>query len=191
MSDIRDLEPKSVWDIFHGMTQVPRPSKKEEKIQAHMLKLAESHGLKTHHDAAGNIVVDVPAKPGCENAPITVIQGHLDMVCEKNRGTEHDFDNDAIKTLQSKDEETGRPIVKADGTTLGADNGMGVAMALAAAISKDVKHGPLELLLTADEEAGMTGAKALKPDSFKGRQLINLDAEEDDHIYIGLRRRLR
>ncbi len=185
MSDIRNLEPKTVWDIFHGMTQVPRPSKKEEKIQAHMLKLAESYGFKTHHDAAGNIVVDVPATPGCENAPITVIQGHLDMVCEKNRGTEHDFDNDAIKTQQSKDEETGRPIVKADGTTLGADNGMGVAMALAAAVSKDVKHGPLELLLTADEEAGMTGAKALKPDSFKGRQLINLDAEEDDHIYIG------
>ncbi|HPF41758.1 MAG TPA: aminoacyl-histidine dipeptidase [Phycisphaerae bacterium] len=184
-NDITHLEPKAVWEIFAGMTRVPRPSKKETLIQKHFCDFAEKHGLKYKHEPVGNIIIEVPATPGHENAPITVLQGHLDMVPEKNRDTQHDFEKDPIRTLIDKDTELGLDIVRADGTTLGADNGMGVAMALAAAISKDVVHGPLEILLTCDEEAGMTGAKALKPDSFKGRRLINLDAEEDDCVYIG------
>lgn len=184
-NDISQLEPKAVWGFFHGMTQVPRPSKKETRIQKHFCDLADKHGLKYKHEAVGNIIVEVPASPGHEKAPITVLQGHLDMVCEKNRGTEHDFDSDPIRTVIDTDAETGLKIVRADGTTLGADNGMGVAMAFAAATSPDVTHGPLELLLTCDEEAGMTGAKALAPTSFKGKRLINLDAEEDEFVYIG------
>lgn len=184
-SDITQLDPKAVWEIFAGMTQVPRPSKKEGPIQKHMCALAEKHGFKFKHEPVGNIIVSVPATPGHESAPITVIQGHLDMVPEKNRDTQHDFEKDPIRTVIDKDKELGLDIVRAEGTTLGADNGMGVAMAFAAATSKDVTHGPLELLLTCDEEAGMTGAKALVPTSFEGRRLINLDAEEDDFIYIG------
>lgn len=184
-NDITQLEPKAVWEIFAGLTQVPRPSKKEAAIQKHVCALAEKHGFEYKHEPVGNIIIKVPATPGHESAPITVIQGHLDMVPEKNRGTQHDFEKDPIRTVLDKDKELGLDIVRADGTTLGADNGMGVAMAFAAAISKDVVHGPLELLYTCDEEAGMTGAKALKPDSFEGRRLINLDAEEDDFVYIG------
>lgn len=184
-NDITQLEPKAVWEIFAGLTQVPRPSKKEQRIQKHICDLAEKHGFKYKHEPVGNIIISVPATPGHEKAPITVIQGHLDMVPEKNRDTKHDFEKDPIRTVIDKDKELGLDIVRADGTTLGADNGMGVSMAFAAATSKDVVHGPLELLYTCDEEAGMTGAKALKPDSFEGRRLINLDAEEDDYIYIG------
>lgn len=183
-ADLTQLEPKPVWQFFAGMTAVPRPSKNEAKIQAHMLGVAESLGFKAKRDAAGNIVIAVPASPGCEGAPITVLQGHLDMVCEKNAGVDQDFDNEPIRTVIAEDGE-GLQIVRADGTTLGADNGIGVCLALAAASDPDVVHGPLELLFTCDEEEGMTGAKALAPDSFDGRRLINLDSEEDDALYIG------
>lgn len=183
--EIAKLEPKAVWEFFAGMTQVPRPSKKETLIQKHFCDLAEKHGFEYTHEQVGNIIVKVPATPGHENAPITVIQGHLDMVPEKNRDTQHDFEKDPIRPVIDKDTALNLDIVRAEGTTLGADNGMGVAMAFAVATCKNVVHGPLELLLTCDEEAGMTGAKALKPDSFEGRRLINLDAEEDDFIYIG------
>lgn len=165
------------------MSSVPRPSKREEKIRAHFHALAAKHGLKSHQDETGNIVVDVPASPGCEQAPTVVIQGHLDMVCEKNHGTQHDFDEDPLRLVI--EDQGPNTFVTADGTTLGADNGIGVALGFAAAISKDVVHGPLELLLTTDEEQGMTGANALQPNSFKGRVLINLDSEEDDALYIG------
>lgn len=183
-SDLTQLEPNVVWKFFAGMTGVPRPSKNEDRIQAHILGVADSLGFKAKKDAAGNIVISVPASPGCENAPITVLQGHLDMVCEKNAGIEQDFDNDPIRTIITKDA-AGETIVRADGTTLGADNGIGVCLALAAASDPDVVHGPLELLFTSDEEEGMTGAKALAPSSFEGRRLINLDSEEDDALYIG------
>ncbi len=183
-TDLTQLEPKAVWTFFAGMNGVPRPSKNEDRIQAHILGVAESLGFKAKKDAAGNIVISVPASPGCENAPITVLQGHLDMVCEKNAGVEQDFDNDPIRTIVTKDA-AGETIVRADGTTLGADNGIGVCLALAAASDPDVVHGPLELLFTSDEEEGMTGAKALSPSSFEGRRLINLDSEEDDALYIG------
>ena len=183
-ADLTQLEPKPVWQFFAGLTGVPRPSKNEEKIQTHILGVAESLGFKAKRDAAGNIVIAVPASPGCEGAPITVLQGHLDMVCEKNAGVDQDFDNEPIRTVIAKDGE-GLQIVRADGTTLGADNGIGVSLALAAASDPEVVHGPLELLFTSDEEEGMTGAKALAPDSFEGRRLINLDSEEDDALYIG------
>lgn len=180
---ILQLSPAPVWSVFAGMSAVPRPSKREEKIRAHFHALARAHGLTARQDRVGNIVVEVPATPGYENAPTVVIQGHLDMVCEKNRGTQHDFDRDPIRLLI--DRHAGETFVKADGTTLGADNGIGVALGFAAATQSDVVHGPLELLLTTDEEQGMTGAKALQPDSFKGRILLNLDSEEDDALYIG------
>lgn len=141
--------------------------------------------MTVREDAVGNMVIEVPATPGCEGAPITVLQGHLDMVPEANSGTDHDFEKDPIRLIVDKDEATGKQIVRADGTTLGADNGIGLAMALAAATEKDVVHGPLELLCTIDEEMGMTGAKALAPDFFQGRRLVNLDSEEDNAIYIG------
>ncbi len=181
---IESLEPAPVWRLFAGMAAVPRPSKKEQRIRAHIRAVAEEHGFGVREDAAGNIVIDVPATPGCQQAPVTVLQGHLDMVCEKNSGTRHDFDNDPIRLIIDTDA-AGEQIVRADGTTLGADNGIGVAMAMAAAVSPDVTHGPLELLCTVDEEAGMTGAKALPADLLKGRRLLNLDSEEDDVIYIG------
>lgn len=184
-ASIETLEPKSVWSTFAGIAAVPRPSKQEERIRAYVRGLAEQYGFTVHEEKIGNLIIDVPATPGHETVPVTVLQAHLDMVCEKNRDTEHDFDRDPIKLILDKDAQSGRPIVHAQGTTLGADNGMGVAMALAAAASPDVVHGPLELLFTIDEEAGMSGAKALTPDSFKGRRLLNLDSEEDNCIYMG------
>ncbi len=182
---IESLQPPLVWQIFAGMAAVPRPSKHEERIRAHVKQFAESKGLKVREEQIGNLIIEVPATKGHDSAPITVLQGHLDMVCEKNSGTAHDFDKEGIKLLIDKEQKTGEPIVRADGTTLGADNGMGVALALAAALDPAVVHGPLEILLTIDEEAGMSGAKALTPQSFKGRRMINLDSEEDDAIYIG------
>jgi len=183
-SSIEQLEPKLVWQLFGGISAVPRPSKQEEKVGAHLRELATSHGFGVSEDAAGNLVIKVPASPGREGAPLIVLQAHVDMVCEKNSDVEHDFDNDGIELLLATDAD-GASIVRADGTTLGADNGMGVAMALAAAIDETVQHGPLEILLTTDEEAGMSGAKALTPASFAGRILLNLDSEEDDAVYIG------
>jgi len=183
-SVVEQLEPKTVWSLFAGIAAVPRPSKHEEKIRAHLRDLVTKQGLHFAEDAAGNLVIQVPASPGRENTPTTVLQAHVDMVCEKNSNVEHDFDTQGIEMTLDKDAQ-GDEIVRAKGTTLGADNGIGVAMALACAFDKDVVHGPLEILLTTDEEAGMTGAKALTPDSFTGRTLFNLDSEEDDAIYIG------
>jgi len=136
-------------------------------------------------DEVGNVFMSVPASAGCESAPITVLQAHMDMVCEKNAGTAHDFDSDPIRLVPDVDKSNGEPIVRADNTTLGADNGIGLAMAIAAAVSPDVTHGPIEIVVTMDEETGMTGAKALTPESFKGRRLLNLDSEEDYVLYIG------
>ena len=182
---ITALEPRAVWAFFEGIASVPRPSKKEERIRQHVCDIAKRHGFVAKTDDGGNVVIDVPATPGLENAPITVLQAHLDMVCEKNAGTKHDFDVDPIRLTVEQSTDGEGTIVRANGTTLGADNGMGVAMALAAACSPEVKHGPLELLFTVDEEAGMSGVKALTSSSFTGRQLLNLDSEEDDKLYIG------
>lgn len=179
-----ELEPQSVWRFFAGLAAVPRPSKREAAVQAHIRRVADGLGLPHRTDAVGNVAIDVPATPDCERAAPVVLQGHLDMVCEKNAGTPHDFERDPIRLIVDRDAR-GETIVRADGTTLGADNGIGVALALAVATDASVRHGPLEILCTCDEEAGMTGAKNLAPDFIRGRRMINLDSEEDDALYIG------
>ncbi len=185
LPEFDSLEPKLVWRLFAGIAATPRPSKKEERIREHIRNLAGQNGLVIHEDRAGNIVISVLASPGHEQADVTVLQGHLDMVPEKNASITHDFEKDPIRLILDRDPTGGELIVRAEGTTLGADNGIGVAMALAAACSPEVVHGALELLFTTDEEAGMTGAKVLSPDSFSGRRLLNLDSEEDDALCIG------
>jgi dipeptidase D len=180
MSDpLSALEPRSIWSHFAGIAGVPRPSKHEERIVAWVEELAREHGWEVRKDETGNLVLVVPSTPGHEGAPTIVIQGHLDMVCEKNKDTEHDFMNEPIRTRVDGD------WVYGTGTTLGADNGIGVAAGLAAATDPDVVHGPLELLLTLDEETGLTGAKNLDASIISGRTLLNLDSEEDGVIYVG------
>ena len=179
------LEPEAVWDFFSHIAAIPHPSKKEGRIRQYVRSAAENCGLTVREDSAGNVLIEVPPSAGFAGAPITVLQGHLDMVGEKNADCPHDFDRDPLRLAVDDDPEDGGRIVRAEGTTLGADNGIGVAMALAAATSPDVVHGPLELLFTVDEEAGMTGADALTADFFRGRRLLNLDSEEDDMLYIG------
>lgn len=183
-SAVELLAPNSVWRFFAGLASVPRPSKHEEKIRAYVKQLGESLKFKVREDRVGNLLIEVPASKGCEDALPIVLQGHLDMVCEKNSGTVHDFDQDPIRLVVDTNDR-GEQIVRADGTTLGADNGIGVALALAAATDPASVHGPLEIFCTVDEEDGMSGAKAVEPGFFKGRRMLNLDSEEDDAIYIG------
>lgn len=176
---IKDLKPVQVWNYFHEITQIPRPSKKEEKIIAYLIDFANKHKLDVKKDHAGNVLITKPATKGKENVPTVILQGHVDMVCEKNAGTEHDFDKDPIETYVDGD------WLKAKGTTLGADNGMGVAASLAILASDDIEHGKLECLFTVDEETGLTGAYELEKDFLTGDILINLDTEEEGEIYIG------
>ena len=184
MSAIDSLEPRPVWQFFAGIAAVPRPSKKEERIRQHLSQVAQSFGWTTAIDAVGNLVAKVPASPGCEGAPTVVLQAHMDMVCEKNSDTVHDFDTEGIRLLVETDAH-GKQIVRADGTTLGADNGIGVALAYAAGSVAGVVHGPLEILITVDEEEGMSGASGLDPAILTGKLMLNLDTEEDHSIYIG------
>ena len=177
--EIVNLEPKAVWENFYKLTQVPRPSKKEEKIQAFMMDFGKSLGLVTEKDSIGNVIIRKPATPGMENRKGIVFQGHLDMVPQKNSGTVHDFENDPIDAWIDGE------WVRARGTTLGADNGLGVACAMAVLAAKDIVHGPLEALFTCDEETGMTGALGLKPDWLKGEILLNMDSEEEGELYVG------
>lgn len=177
--EIAGLEPKVVWENFYKLTQVPRPSKKEEKIQAFMMNFGNSLGLVTEKDSIGNVVIRKPATPGMENRKGIVFQGHLDMVPQKNNGTVHDFENDPIDAWIDGE------WVRARGTTLGADNGMGVACAMAVLAAKNLVHGPLEALFTCDEETGMTGALGLKPGWLKGEILLNMDSEEEGELYVG------
>ena len=176
---IEGLQPELIWKYFYGITQVPRPSKKEEKIRAHVREFAKANKFEFVEDKVGNIVIKVPATKGYENKPVLVLQGHVDMVCEKNKETKHDFENDPIKVLREGD------WITADGTTLGADNGIGVAAAMAIATDPEAIHGPLEILCTIDEETGMTGVKELKPGFITGRTLLNMDSEEDGAFYVG------
>ncbi|MDR1518144.1 MAG: aminoacyl-histidine dipeptidase [Dysgonamonadaceae bacterium] len=176
---IKDLEPKLVWKYFYDVTQIPRPSKQEEKIIAYLLDFAKNHNLEAKKDTAGNVLITKPATPGKEKLPTVVLQSHLDMVAEKNDDVTHNFETDAIETIIDGD------WVKANGTTLGADNGIGVAAQLAVLASKDIAHGKIEALFTVDEETGLTGANALEEGFFTGRTLINLDTEEEGQIYIG------
>lgn len=176
---IKDLKPALIWDIFDQITKVPRPSKKEGKIREFLVNFAEKNGIEYKTDAIGNVAMFKPATPGYENAPAVVLQGHMDMVCEKNSGVEHDFEKDPIKTYIDGE------WVKAEGTTLGADNGIGMAAGLAVMVDKDLVHGPVEALFTVDEETGLTGAQNLGEGMIKGDYLLNLDSEEDGEICVG------
>ncbi len=178
-SPLSGLEPKIIWDYFDEIRKIPRPSKYEEKILAWLKEWAASKGLESKQDKTGNLVVKVPATPGHEQAESLVLQGHVDMVPEKNRDVAHDFMKDPIQPERDGD------WIVARQTTLGADNGIGVAMALASATDPEVVHGPLELLFTVDEETGLTGANGLTRGMLSGRRLLNLDTEEDGALYIG------
>ena len=178
-SPLDKLEPRLIWKHFDAIRQIPRPSKHEERIAEHVANWAKSHGLEVKRDGAGNVLVKVPATPGHEKAPVIVLQGHLDMVPEKNSDVAFDFEKDAIQVRVVGD------YVYATGTTLGSDNGVGVAAAMAVAEDQKAVHGPLELLFTIDEETGLTGAMQLDNKLLAGRILINLDTEEDAALYIG------
>ena len=176
---MKTLEPKAVWQFFHEITQIPRPSKKEEQIIAFLKNFGESHHLVTRIDAAGNVLICKSATKGFEEKKTTILQAHIDMVCEKNSDTVFNFDIDAIKTYIDGD------WVKARGTTLGGDNGIGMAMMLAVLATKNLEHPALECLFTVDEETGLTGAFALDNKLLTGKTLINLDSEDDGVIFIG------
>ena len=178
-NEIINLEPKAVWENFYQLTQVPRPSKHEEKIQDFMMKFGKSLGLVTEKDVVGNVVIRKPATPGMEKRKGIVMQGHLDMVPQKNNDTKHDFEKDPIDAWIDGE------WVKARGTTLGADNGMGVAAAMTVLASKTLVHGPIEALFTCDEETGMTGAFGLQAGWLKGDILLNMDSEDEGELYVG------
>ena len=173
------LEPKVIWKNFEALNSVPRPSKKEEKVIQFIKEFGENLGLPTTVDEVGNVIITKPATPGMENRTPIVMQSHLDMVCQKNNDVDFDFETQGIQMYVDGD------WVRAKGTTLGADNGLGVATIMSILESNDIPHPELEALFTIDEETGMTGALALKPGQLKGEILLNLDTEEDDEIDIG------
>lgn len=175
----QELKPAGVFKYFAEICQVPRPSKKEEKIIAYLKAFGEEHNLETKVDEAGNVLIKKPATPGKENLQTVVLQSHIDMVCEKNNDVEHDFLTDPIET------EIDGEWMKAKGTTLGADNGIGVATELAILADDTIVHGPLECLFTVDEETGLTGAFALKEGFMNGDILLNLDSEDEGELFIG------
>ena len=179
MSTIKDLEPNGVWRNFYSLTQIPRPSKKEAKVIAFMKQWGEEHGLETIIEDCGNVIMRKPATPGMENRKGVILQAHLDMVPQKNADKVHDFENDPIETHI----EDG--WVKANGTTLGADDGLGAAAAMAVLEATDLQHGPIEALFTIDEETGMTGANKLQPGLLQGDILMNMDSETEGELYVG------
>ena len=178
-SAMEALEPKEVWKHFDAFTNIPRASTKEAAAREYVLGHVRRLGLEAIHDNAGNTVIRKPALPGREGAPMTLLQGHLDMVCEKNEGTTHNFDKDPIKVQRNAD------WLKAEGTTLGADNGIGVSAALAVMESEDIAHGPLEFVFTIDEETGLTGAVEFPAGILRSKYFLNLDNEEAGTICIG------
>ena len=175
----KDLRPAVVFHYFDEVCQVPRPSKKEEKIRAYLLDFAKKHNLEAKTDEAGNVLIKKAASAGMENLKTVILQSHIDMVCEKNKDTERNFETDPIQTYIDGE------WLRAKGTTLGADNGIGVATELAVLASDDIKHGPIECLFTVDEETGLTGAFALKEGFMNGDILLNLDSEDDGELFIG------
>ncbi len=177
--DIIDLKPKRVWKHFYSLTRIPRPSKKEEKIRAFLAEYGKKLGLETIVDEIGNVIIRKPATPGMENRKGIILQAHMDMVPQKNNATQHDFEKDPIIPRIEGE------WVYATGTTLGADNGMGVAAAMAVLEADDLQHGPVEVLITTDEETGMTGARGLKSGVLKGDILLNLDSEDEGELYVG------
>ena len=179
MPALANLQPAQLWKHFDKLAAIPRGSTKEAAAREYVRSVAAKLGLESKQDPAGNLVVRKPARPGREAAPMTLLQGHLDMVCEKNEGTVHDFDADPIKVVRDGD------WLKADGTTLGADNGVGVAAALAVMESTDIAHGPLEFAFTIDEETGLTGAPEFPAGVLKSKYFLNLDTEEIGTLCIG------
>ena len=173
------LQPSLLWKHFAALAAIPRCSRQEEKVLAHLKSTADSWGLKWKQDAVGNIVIAKPASAGAESRPTVVLQGHVDMVCEQNRGRNFDFSCDPIDLVVDDG------WVRADGTTLGADNGIGAAAMLAVLEDRSLVHGPLECLFTIDEETALTGALALDPSLISGRILLNLDSEDDGHFTVG------
>lgn len=176
---IEGLKPQELWDHFYQISQIPRCSKHEDKIREHVIEVVKRNGLEYKLDQTQNVVAKKPATSGLEKKPTVVLQSHLDMVCEKNKDTQHDFSKDPITLKRNNG------WITADGTTLGSDNGIGVAAALTVLESKTIKHGPLEFLFTMDEETGLTGATELAEDMLEGNILINMDSEEDGAFYIG------
>jgi dipeptidase D len=179
MSDIRNLEPKQLWNYFHDITQIPHPSKSEKKLVEYIVAFGEKHNLETIVDKTGNVIIRKPASKGMENRKGVIFQTHLDMVPQKNSDKIHDFAKDPIETLIAGE------WVKANGTTLGSDNGIGVSATLAVLASKDISHGPVEALFTIDEETGMTGVNGLEAGLLKGDILLNLDSEDEGELYVG------
>lgn len=175
---VSELKPREVFAIFDEITKIPRPSKKEEKIRKFILDFAAKHGLEAKTDAIGNVAINVPATPGHENAPKVILQGHMDMVCESNDKS-FNFETTPITTIVEGE------WVRANGTTLGADNGIGVAASLAVLTDPTVVHGPIEALFTMDEETGMTGAFNIGEGMIDGDILVNLDSEDDAEIFVG------
>lgn len=179
MPALANLKPESLWKHFDRLAAIPRASTKEAAAREYVRGVATKLGLEPLQDHVGNLVVRKPARPGHEGAPVTVLQGHLDMVCEKNETTVHDFNRDPIKVVRDGD------WLKADGTTLGSDNGVGVSAALAVMESNDIAHGPLEFAFTIDEETGLTGASQFPAGVLKSKYFLNLDSEEEGILYIG------
>ena len=179
MSVVENLKPKIVWKHFDQITKIPRCSKHEEKIREYILGFAKKNNLKIKTDKSGNVVIIKSASKGMEKKPTVILQGHMDMVCEKNSDVVHDFSKDPIKLKQKGD------ILTADGTTLGADNGIGLAISLAILEDNTLKHGPIEALFTVDEETGLTGAFAMESNMLTGKILLNLDSEDFGVITVG------
>jgi dipeptidase D len=178
-TNIKKLEPTAVWSYFSDITKIPRPSKHEEKIAAYLIDFAKKHKLASKKDETGNILITKPATKGMENKKMVCLQSHMDMVCEKNKDKKFDFNKDAIQAYIDGE------WVTADGTTLGADDGIGIATQLAILAAGDIQHGPLECLFTVDEETGLSGAFGLKPGFLKSDILLNLDSEDDGQVFIG------
>lgn len=175
---MKNLKPASVFEAFSEITRVPRPSKKEDKMMEYLLGVGRSLGLETVRDEIGNVVIRKPATPGMENRPMLTLQSHMDMVCEKNKGVDFDFEQDAIQAYVDGE------WLKAKDTTLGADDGIGCAMEVALLRATDIPHGPLECVFTRDEETGLTGAEAMPADFIKGRLMVNLDNEDEGYIFV-------
>ncbi|MEI7500628.1 MAG: aminoacyl-histidine dipeptidase [Bacteroidota bacterium] len=178
-NEILQLEPKSLWKNFYSLTRIPRPSKNEDQIREFIYNFGKNLALETIQDEVGNVIIKKPATPGMEKHKGVILQGHLDMVPQKNSDKVHDFKKDPIETIIDGE------WVRANGTTLGADNGMGVAATMAVLEANDIQHGPIEALFTCDEETGMTGANGLKPGVLKGDILVNMDSEDEGELYIG------
>lgn len=178
-TNIKKLQPTALWSYFSDITKIPRPSKQEEKIAAFLIEFAKKHKLDYKKDETGNILITKPASKGMENKKMVCLQSHMDMVCEKNKDKKFDFNKDAIQAYIDGE------WVTADGTTLGADDGIGIATQLAILAAGDIQHGPLECLFTVDEETGLSGAFGLKPGFLKSDILLNLDSEDDGQVFIG------